>query len=1536
MAKVKVINNNLDQNLNGTNFNDTPSKTIFSFGSFTVTSNFDGKANVNYTNTLSSFVRPVTLETMGVTDVQSQILQLYSTNAVLNLDKSDLNTFVRYGSAYEFLRVTIQNIILAYPGSLFANSQWKQGGNETYNDFEYNSVTNISTFYVPTGYTVNTFGLVINNGNTSVPDNKELKNLNNSFSSYVVSTSLEPDKSYSVVGYTGNTVNSSDYIQKNYLKLQVIGNPFALYGTGVTGSLDFHIKPNNVIFEEFRALLNPYEKYIISQREGTTGFKFKLKDPTLLDDGTIVYSDSSLLWSTGDGYNVDVNTPNYQKFLQILLTVGAKYDKIKTDLIARFLTPASLKTYDYTEDGKIPKLLRIYGREFDQIRQFIDSLVHINKVTYNKINNIPDQLIKNMSRTFGWDYFSLVNEGELVNTFLTIDDSERNLNEDILPAEIDVELWRRILNNTNYFWKSKGTRQAIKSMFLLIGIPEPFINITEYVYTVDGKIDPRQVSLSLEDFPNSSLPYYNDNTSSDYGYPKAPAESPTFYFQISGDTDSGQAYMNNFRNAGFNLQRTVDNKKSWEQTGSTMRTHYSTPQYYQEDSMLVINTKEVDISLDTARGIEYDVYRYIKYQDFTANSSGYTLPYSYVNISLAYTGMQNTFTLPTPYNKTEGDLEVRYNGILLNAPKTGSTSGVTTNADYTVTGNTFTILNGNYAQNSGNRRDVIQATFIYSGATALAKTGITVSYVVTRVNAQLPYTYIQLPSYPRGDVQLTINGIALTKGTPQFTADYIVDPNNTSGNSRIIIQNPEVISFLAANPEIQVAYVDVTGSDDINARSEVVRVDSFNTSKIYFNPSANKYVYKLNYKANSAKEVKFMIDGIALEPFMDYNVNVMNPYEIFLPKGIRYGSVISVYYLVGGNAVFAPVIGDNFGIGDISKLSFLEFLELVQKRMINAKNRKTISNSNGGWYPTVLKIYEMYLQRSLLPNNDPLHSNGYTFENLYPFLSKYNAFFQRFVDQLLSTTIILSKSGLLVRNTVFTKQKFAYKRGVNVPSGNTMTKDLRGNPLIRYYGNDGSQFLIDQNIYPPVPPSAVIPTVATNTISGIAQTTAMVSGTITSDGGSPVTSRGIAWSTSPNPTIGGDKTVNGAGTGAFIGTLTPLTPSTVYHVRAYAINAVGIAYGEDKEFTTAAEVISPSLLTRAASNATQTTIENTGGVNIAPAGIWTSIDFYYMIYKKAADSAWLSTPSLAGPLAVNNFTTTITGLEANTEYHYQAHLVIAGVEYVGDVKAITTAAIIPALPTVTTDAITSILQTSAVGGGNVTSEGTSPVTSRGIVWSLAPNPTTANNVVTSGSGSGAFSGCAIVGLSTNTTYHVRAFATSSVGTVYGNEVTFTTAMPTTLHFNGVSGGVAGITASQFAIGQILSIDFTYYLDAACDMIGITGSNSSTTTIEYTLDNVNWILLDSVQAYCESFSDTDDAGDSQNKNGVLNIPNVTISNINNIKFRGSYECSQNRDGKSGFFEVVISVATVNTGVVVITCNDRFSGGCANSELVDCTL
>ena len=96
------------------------------------------------------------------------------------------------------------------------------------------------------------------------------------------------------------------------------------------------------------------------------------------------------------------------------------------------------------------------------------------------------------------------------------------------------------------------------------------------------------------------------------------------------------------------------------------------------------------------------------------------------------------------------------------------------------------------------------------------------------------------------------------------------------------------------------------------------------------------------------------------------------------------------------------------------------------------------------------------------------------------------------------------------------------------------------------------------------------------------------------------------------------------------------------------------------------------------------------------------------------------------------------------------------------------------LPTLTTTAVTSITGITASSGGTITDQGGSAITVRGVCWSTSTNPTTALATKTSdGQGTGTFTS-SITGLAGSTTYYVRAYATNSDGTAYGNEVSFTT------------------------------------------------------------------------------------------------------------------------------------------------------------------
>lgn len=143
------------------------------------------------------------------------------------------------------------------------------------------------------------------------------------------------------------------------------------------------------------------------------------------------------------------------------------------------------------------------------------------------------------------------------------------------------------------------------------------------------------------------------------------------------------------------------------------------------------------------------------------------------------------------------------------------------------------------------------------------------------------------------------------------------------------------------------------------------------------------------------------------------------------------------------------------------------------------------------------------------------------------------------------------------------------------------------------------------------------------------------------------------------------------------------------------------------------------------------------------------------------------------PGAGTSYDFTICGLSANTIYQYRACMRIAGISYTGETYEISTSSTPVFLPTVCTCNACCVGQNFACGNGCVSADGGASVTARGTAYGISTTPTIVGSHTTDGSGTGIFTS-SIAGLTPNTTYHSRAYATNSVGTAYGNEVDFIT------------------------------------------------------------------------------------------------------------------------------------------------------------------
>jgi len=321
---------------------------------------------------------------------------------------------------------------------------------------------------------------------------------------------------------------------------------------------------------------------------------------------------------------------------------------------------------------------------------------------------------------------------------------------------------------------------------------------------------------------------------------------------------------------------------------------------------------------------------------------------------------------------------------------------------------------------------------------------------------------------------------------------------------------------------------------------------------------------------------------------------------------------------------------------------------------------------------------------------------------------------------------------------------------------------------VRAYATNGAGAAYGNEISFTAGQSVTTPTVLTSETSNISQTSATSGGDVTSDGGATVTARGVCWSTTSNPSLTNSHSSDGTGTGTFVSSISGLTPNTTYYVRAYATNAAGTSYGNEKTFTTLSEIIIPSVSTAPVTNITPTTaqsggtITNNGGASVTARGVcWST--------QQNPDLGDSHTSDGTG---TGSFTSIMTGLTANTFYYVRAYATnTAGTAYGNQLTFMTIEN--PVLPTVTTADAMNITQTEATTGGTVHTDGGATVSARGVCYSTTPNPTLANDYTTNGSGLGTFVSI-LTNLSPNTQYYVRAYATNSVGTAYGNEISFTT------------------------------------------------------------------------------------------------------------------------------------------------------------------
>jgi len=656
----------------------------------------------NRTFNTGTFSEPINLTNLNIEDI-SQVNAIFENNFKVypNFDLSQVTNFTMYGSLTKRISVSIQKIISYFPAALestYVGINFSTG--RTASNIVYNPINNVTTFDLDIARLRNQFDidLTVNSArNLSLREVSvsPLRDFNASYSKY----NLYYNGEIYEVAYTQPT-NS---LTTGVLKISVFGNPF-LGQTEVYD--DLYIRPNDSeVGKVFNETFDEVEKFLLNRYSNpiyTANFTVPIEN----EDGTYSSSKENITWPLTGNWNIDILSSAFTRYLEKLNEIVENIDGYKTNIISRFLTTGAFKEFD-TIGQKVEKTLQIYGRNFDEIKKFIDALAYMNSVNYNVGNDIPSQLLKNLAQTLGWstNMSPITNEDFLSSVF-----GQKNYEKSqfsgvktvTTPDELNYQYFRNIILNSAYLFKSKGTRKSVEVLMKLIGAPEAIVEFNEHVYLADQSINLKQfnkqyasitggtyVEESVVLDPNNVFTFQGvqytgyttdyivkdvslnrtDFPMDDYGYPVAPEDSESYFFQLGSgwfeQTPShrapeqvdittstftgfnsnvqtylipytyGQDYLDRFRRfpfmkLGYKLKKQIDNNKSWVDTEVGLRLNLDggyNSKYITYNDKLVLNVKNIDLFMNPAQGLAYDVW-------YMSRESNYPIPnqgFSYVD-----------------------------------------------------------------------------------------------------------------------------------------------------------------------------------------------------------------------------------------------------------------------------------------------------------------------------------------------------------------------------------------------------------------------------------------------------------------------------------------------------------------------------------------------------------------------------------------------------------------------------------------------------------------------------------------------------------------------------------------------------------------------------------------------------------------------------------------------------------------------------------------------------------------------------------------
>ena len=409
---------------------------IFRDNNFIITVRNDGNITNQYNTSkwkeVSNNSTLWTLQTISA--ITSEFDDQNDTKIVLKQDYYDFCDFAYYGSLSELFRSSITDILARFPGELYGSED-----NVYYTEVKVVDGERVETEKVLGGDTKykeikNPFGIDIYSIKLPVGASPLKYFAEDGYKNYTINggelyfytgeienTCVKPGDR---IGYVFVNDNATVGGYQIYIYAGNNGSVYYLYDSSIRNTIlkGVHIRPKEAYLADFYNGCDNFQKLLMNPE---TTPKYKATFSVIKEDEYGYHREmkSFIFPTSAGGYNIDASSYGFNNYTNDLSAIGELYDERFTDNLWRAMTHEAIKNFDWTYtreydygEGeefvlggqKMQKALRIFAREFDEIKSYIDSITSVNRVTYDERNNIPNYFLTDVCEDDGWDVIQVI------------------------------------------------------------------------------------------------------------------------------------------------------------------------------------------------------------------------------------------------------------------------------------------------------------------------------------------------------------------------------------------------------------------------------------------------------------------------------------------------------------------------------------------------------------------------------------------------------------------------------------------------------------------------------------------------------------------------------------------------------------------------------------------------------------------------------------------------------------------------------------------------------------------------------------------------------------------------------------------------------------------------------------------------------------------------------------------------------------------------------------------------------------------------